>query len=66
MTDFLWYTVVSSKAPLEQGDLLDGFPIVTPPIELVDQSSQFANGEVNQTWVFERFNVVVLTQSCDF
>jgi len=66
MPDFPWYTAVSSRAPLEQGDLLDGFPIITPSIELVDPSGQPANGEVSQTWVLKRFNVVVLTQSCDF
>ena len=62
---FDWYTIVSHATPLEQGDLLDDFPIIVPQPSLVGASEEPAGAEVRQRGTVLLFNVVVMTQSCD-
>ena len=64
--EFAWYIVVPATVQLQQGDLLDEFPIVVPSASLVEQVNEPVESEVTQSWTVERFNVIVLTQSCDF
>lgn len=64
--EFDWYTVVSGTTTLEQGDLLDDFPVVVPLPSLAEVSSESLGAEVQQSATVQLFNVVVMTQSCDF
>ena len=62
---FRWYAVVSSTMPLEQGDLLDNFPIVIPPASIAEVLDEPIGYEIEASSTVERFNVIVMTQSCD-
>jgi len=52
-----WYGIVTGNK-LQQGDLIDACPVIVPvaPIEQGDEEAAIA---------IEKFNVVVLSQSCD-
>jgi hypothetical protein len=63
---FDWYTIVSGSTPLEQGDLLDDFPVIVPLPSLVEVSEEPVGAKVQQSATIQLFNVVVMTQSCDF
>lgn len=64
-----WYTLVRSREPLEQGDILEDCPVFTPDLGSLDvrrrrpsqdhQTSQLLSGTL------DFFDVVVLSQSCD-
>lgn len=62
-----WYKVIVSTEPLQQGDLLDGFPVVVPPTSIgrLNLDSAGVEDDVSEFGI-ESFNVVVMTQSCDF
>jgi hypothetical protein len=62
---FNWYTVVSGATGLEQGDLLDDFPIIVPSIALAEMSGTPVGYEDEKDMSVDVFNVVVMTQSCD-
>ena len=62
---FDWYGLVSGKANLEQGDLLGSFPIPILPLEFADSPDETETYELDSPIRVQRFNVVVLTQSCD-
>lgn len=55
---FSWYTTVPNIKPLEQGDLLNRFPVINLPASLTERPAEM---EV----ISQSFNVVVMTQSCD-
>lgn len=55
--------MVDSKDELEQGDLLDSFPVVEIPTEVVQSSS--STKEAPQQIKVVNVDVIVLTQSCD-
>ena len=62
---FKWYEIVPPGEPLQQGDLLDGFPIIIPPI-LTSVEIDESEGQLTEVdTIYERFNVIVMTQSCD-
>ena len=60
-----WYAEIPAEKPLEQGDLLEAVPIVIPPISLTSASPRALGHELSLELSFERFKVVVMTQSCD-
>lgn len=60
-----WYRLASSDEMLEQGDFLFNFPIPIPPPEIYDALEEDAE-EINLEFDIKRFNLVVMTQSCDF
>lgn len=62
---FDWYMTVSGTTPLEQGDLLNNFPIVVPPTSVAEVPDEPVGHEIEESFTVERFNVVVMTQSCD-
>lgn len=62
---FDWYEIVSGDAALEQGDLLDNFPIFVPSISLADVPTE-PGLTIDVPGVIQRFNIVIMTQSCDF
>ncbi len=57
-TAYPWYRVVAGD-DLEQGDILEGCPVFSPPADLA--------GEDHKTAIFgwEEQDVVVMTQTCD-
>ena len=63
---FDWYRVVSSEEPLQQGDLLDGFPIPIFPASIAAAATDPAHEPPPSDVDVPSFNVVVMTQSCDF
>lgn len=62
---FHWYAVIPDARPLEQGDLLNDFPIVIPPSSLGESSIVPTDQTIEVETVLKLFNVVVMTQSCD-
>jgi len=63
---FDWYTVVSGSTTFAQGDLLNNFPIIVPPISLTEARDKAVGHESRQQATLNLFNVIVMTQSCDF
>lgn len=63
---FMWYTVVAGTNPLQQGDFLDDFPVIVPNLGApkVSKESETTTQEIDG--VFRTYNVIVMTQSCDF
>jgi hypothetical protein len=62
---FEWYTVVESNKQLEQGDLLNNFPIIIPPNDLIKSTNLEEGSELIGSSPIRKYNVVVMTQSCD-
>ena len=62
---FEWYALVPSSGPLEQGDLIDNFPLLIPPPSLAAIREPAADQSVEVESRFEKYNVIVITQSCD-
>jgi hypothetical protein len=60
---FEWYEVVPSDEAIEQGDLLNNFPILKPPISLIEAAAEHSDLEPDAPYL--EYNVIVLTQSCD-
>lgn len=63
---FLWYALVNYNMPLEQGDFLDNIPIIVPTTEITDSDIDRIGSEIHATRPVESYDVVVMTQSCDF
>lgn len=69
-SDDQWYSIVGTAEPFEQGDLIDGLPIMLPKLFSQEQippvgtSIQEAFG---YKFIFDvtRYDVVVMSQSCD-
>lgn len=61
---FEWYTIITGANSIEQGDFLDDFPIITPPVSLVS-ASRASDVQEEASAKFQTFNIVVMTQSCD-
>jgi hypothetical protein len=64
--NFPWYSVVGANEPLEQGDFIDRFPIIVLGAadgRLLDKTQE--GSVVDIAPKAERFNVIVMTQSCD-
>ncbi len=62
-----WYTLVNNNA-LEQGDLLNRFPILIPPyhLDLGGLSPETPSANSIKTNIdVQFFNVIVITQTCD-
>lgn len=55
MNDYPWYTLVDSSENLQQGDFIFDCPIVIPPDKF----------EGNQEATVKKYNVIVMSQSCD-
>ena len=62
---FPWYSLVSADSPLEQGDLLEHFPIPILPEAVADLAWDVEHVSLNEPIPVERFNLIILTQSCD-
>jgi hypothetical protein len=62
---FEWYTVVESNIQLEQGDLLNDFPIIIPPNDLVKSTDLEEGSELTGSSPIVKYNVVIMSQSCD-
>lgn len=62
---FNWYALVSATVPLEQGDLLNKFPIAIPPADIAKLPTEPEGLEVSAPYNVARYDVVVMTQSCD-
>ncbi|MBL7202560.1 MAG: hypothetical protein ISS56_20690 [Anaerolineae bacterium] len=62
---FAWYTSVSETAHIEQGDLLNRFPIVVLPPVTVSLVNAPDGYELDEDVPVEYYDVVVMTQSCD-
>lgn len=71
MESFNWYAIVSITDPLEQGDLLDNFPVVTLSEELseIEPTMETRSEEEPEEKPIEapvkEYRVIVMTQSCD-
>jgi len=65
---FDWYTVVSNTSPLEQGDLLNNFPIIVIPPSIADIPDKPIGEQIEakEPYKVKTYNVIVMTQSCDF
>ena len=61
--EFEWYQIVSGTE-LEQGDFLVDFPILLQPLDMPTDVEQLKNTSISPN--IEIYNVVVMTQSCDF
>ena len=59
--EYPWYTIASGDE-IVQGDILENFPVFTPPDELAIDSEEF-KGSVPFTC--EHTDVIVMSQSCD-
>ena len=63
-----WYAVINENS-LEQGDFLNNFPIVIPPLSLFSEVTDKAKDDeildLEEELDILKFNVVVMTQSCD-
>lgn len=58
MLEFQWYQVIERTQSLEQGDLINDFPIIYPVI---------ADKKLDETSAhLDTSNVIIMTQSCDF
>lgn len=58
MTDpYPWYEVTKREEQLLQGDFIDECPIVTPPLEIIENSDVKVD--------VAKYNVIVMSQSCD-
>lgn len=62
---FPWYEIVPAEASLEQGDFLDKYPIPIIPTELAKLASASEGARLDSTIPVKRYNLVVVTQSCD-
>ncbi len=62
---FMWYTIVPSTEPLEQGDFLDNFPVIIPPASIGEVPNESAGKVATVDAEGEAFNVILMTQSCD-
>lgn len=62
---FDWYKVVENNEQLEQGDLLDDFPIILPPNELIELEDIEEGSEITGPSPLNKYNVVIMSQSCD-
>lgn len=62
---FPWYGLVGASSPLEQGDLLERFPIPIIPEALADLAPDVQHASLNEPIPVEKFNLIILTQSCD-
>ncbi len=63
--EFDWYELIPGSTDLQQGDLLDNFPIVVLPPSLADISDENDSISLDDEIRVQRFNVIVATQSCD-
>ena len=63
--EFDWYRVFPCSVSLEQGDFLNNFPIPIPPAEISEVPAEPVGLEIKAPYTIERFNIVVMTQSCD-
>lgn len=64
---FDWYKIISGATALQQGDLLNVFPIITPSVSVLEElpNEPVVDVEIEVPAAVEYFNVVVMTQSCD-
>lgn len=60
-----WYTVVENNEQLEQGDLLNDFPIIVPPNDLIELTDIKEGSEIKGPSSLKIYNVVIMSQSCD-
>jgi hypothetical protein len=61
-----WYQRVAADAPLDQGDLIPGCPVVGWKDEPIDYSSGGdAIGALRSAIELAQVDVVVMTQTCD-
>lgn len=58
MTPFPWYETVGPDQELQQGDILRGFPVITPT-ESAEEGKTELGGLVHE------YDFIILTQSCD-
>ncbi len=63
--DFNWYELVKSDTPLEQGDLIDDFPIPDLDHTSIDISKLTEGATVDANAFIKRYDLIVMTQSCD-
>lgn len=70
VNEYPWYGIVQGVSPLAQGDLLDAFPILASPDADIDKLvEEIDNPEAHELDVrseIRPYNVVIVTQSCDF
>lgn len=59
--DYPWYGTASSADTLQQGDFIERCPLVTPIVSPENEITKESNIEVR----IRRYNVIVLSQSCD-
>jgi len=57
VTEYRWYEIVNGKDPIEQGDLVNSCPIITPLSDMEEGEAVAAD--------VEEYDVVVMSQSCD-
>jgi hypothetical protein len=57
-----WYKLIEGHLPINQGDIIDGCPVVIPPSEFLNL--ELSLGDRFQAKV-EEYNVIVISHSCD-
>lgn len=58
MLEYPWYKIVDKSAPLMQGDIIESCPIIIP-------STNPNKEDINISAEVEKYDIIVLTQSCD-
>ena len=61
-----WYIIVAGRDSLEQGDLLDDYPIAALPYEIAEVTFSRDQRDIETKIDIDSFNVIIMTQSCDF
>jgi hypothetical protein len=62
---FDWYALVDAAAALEQGDLVDNFPVADLEQESVDYLNLHEGETTEGEFLLKRYDLIVMTQSCD-
>lgn len=62
---FEWYGVIGADKELKQGDIIRDFPIMLPPQGIVELLDDLSEVEIDSPIPVEKYNVILLTQSCD-
>ena len=64
---YVWYALAEGSDALEQGDMLDKFPIINLPEGIADAAASGRMEDALQKSIpVQQFDVIILTKSCDF
>lgn len=62
---FAWYSSINAGEPLEQGDLIDNFPVPEPDLTTLDKTKFIEGEKQSGRFLIKSYDLIVMTQSCD-